>query len=41
MARINGVQRADASLKIKLVYRLGPRTTLFGLALRRYVDACR
>jgi len=25
MARINGVQRADASLKIKLVYRLGPR----------------
>jgi alkylhydroperoxidase family enzyme len=25
MARINGVQRADAGLKIKLVYRLGPR----------------
>jgi alkylhydroperoxidase family enzyme len=25
MARINGVQQADASLKVKLVYRLGPR----------------
>ena len=25
MARINGVQQADAGLKIKLVYRLGPR----------------
>jgi AhpD family alkylhydroperoxidase len=25
MARINGVQQADAGLKVKLVYRLGPR----------------
>jgi AhpD family alkylhydroperoxidase len=25
MARINGVQRADAGLKVKLVYALGPR----------------
>jgi AhpD family alkylhydroperoxidase len=25
MARINGVQPADAGLKVKLVYRLGPR----------------
>src|SRR5450755_2301299 len=25
MARINGVQQADAGLKIKLVYRFGPR----------------
>jgi AhpD family alkylhydroperoxidase len=25
MARINGVQRADAGLKVKLVYRFGPR----------------
>jgi len=25
MARIQGVQKADAGLKIKLVYRLGPR----------------
>jgi AhpD family alkylhydroperoxidase len=25
MARINGVQQADAGVKIKLVYRLGPR----------------
>jgi alkylhydroperoxidase family enzyme len=27
MARINGVQQADAGLKVKLVYRLGPRMT--------------
>lgn len=25
MARINGVQKSDAGLKIRLVYRLGPR----------------
>jgi alkylhydroperoxidase family enzyme len=25
MARINGVQQADAGIKVKLVYRLGPR----------------